>query len=494
MNERRWRPALPLAGQALAMIALVALSIVLFRWHGLDLPDVDVGTGRTPAAIASTGAYLAFCLYFVARTRRRHATASRIAAAATSGPADEVLILYASQTGNAEALATKTAEALAAGAGIRVRCVSLGAVDAAELSRTARALFVVSTTGEGDAPDDAYAFVRDTLQRKLPLSGLHYGLLALGDRAYESFCGFGRSLDHWLRAQGASPLFDTVEVDDGDEGALRHWQHQLGLLGGRSDAADWSAPIYEAWRLVDRRVLNAGSPGAAAVRVRIEPQTPGAEWVAGDIVEVLPGPAGSDRPHREYSIASIPSEGAIELLVRQAHHADGTPGLGSGWLVTQCPVGDPVWLRVRRNASFHAPGDDRPMILIGNGTGIAGLRAHLKERIALGRYRNWLLFGERTRQHDLHFGEELQTWLAQGQLSRLDLAFSRDEPVGVYVQHRVVKAATAMREWIAQGAAIYVCGSLRGMASGVDAALTQVLGAESLEQLRVEGRYRRDVY
>ncbi|THD01992.1 oxidoreductase [Panacagrimonas perspica] len=445
-------------------------------------------------SVGAAAAYLAFCLYFVARTWRRASSATRNTTVAGAVLADDVLVIHASQTGTAEALAAKTADALAAGGVARVRRLGLASVDAALLASASRVLFVVSTTGEGDAPDDAYAFVRDTMQQAVPMPRLQFGLLALGDSAYESFCGFGRALDHWLRAQGATPLFDTVEVDDGDEGALRHWQHQLTLLGGSSDAADWSPPAYEAWRLVQRRVLNAGSPGAPAVHVRIEPQAPGAAWAAGDIVEVLPGPIGSDRPHREYSIASIPADGAIELLVRQVQHPDGTPGLGSGWLTAQCAVGDTLGLRVRRNTSFHAPDDDRPMILVGNGTGIAGLRAHLRQRVAQGRHRNWLLFGERTRAHDLHFGKELETWLARGELSRLDLAFSRDAPTGRYVQHLVADTAATMREWIAQGAAIYVCGSLQGMAPGVDAALVEALGAQAVEQLRIEGRYRRDVY
>jgi sulfite reductase (NADPH) flavoprotein alpha-component len=494
MSSTRWRTALPLAGQALVMMSLGAVAIVLFRWHGIEVPRVDVASERITMSVGAAAAYLVFCLYFVVRTSRRASSQTRSATGTGAVLGDEVLVIHASQTGHAEALATKTAEALAGGGVTRVRSLALGSVDAALLAGASRALFVVSTTGEGDPPDDAYAFVRDTMQRAASLPRLQFGLLALGDSAYDSFCGFGRALDHWLRAQGASPLFDTVEVDDGDEGALRHWQHQLTLLGGSGDAADWSPPAYEAWRIVQRRVLNAGSPGAPAAHVRIEPQTPGAEWAAGDIVEVLPGPAGSDRPHREYSIASVPVDGAIDLLVREVRHPDGTPGLGSGWLTEQCPVGDTLWLRVRRNASFHAPDDDRPMILIGNGTGIAGLRAHLKQRVAQGRHRNWLMFGERTRAHDLHFGEELETWLAKGELSRLDLAFSRDESKGRYVQHLVADSAATMREWIAQGAAIYVCGSLQGMAPGVDAALVTALGVEEVEQLRIEGRYRRDVY
>ena len=493
MSTSRLRATLPAAGQWLALLLLAGVAVLMYRWHGLGSALlVDVDADRALLAGLAVAAYAGFCGLFALRTSRgRTATVDHSANAAS---ADDVLVIHSSQTGSAEALAVRTVDALRSG-GAGVRSLSLGNVDAALLARSSRALFVVSTTGEGDPPDDAYAFVRDTMSAQASLAGLQFGLLALGDRAYETFCGFGRALDHWLRENGAHPLFDTVEVDDGDEGALRHWQHQLVGLGGRSDAADWSAPAYESWRLAQRRVLNEGSPGAAAVHLRIEPVAAAADWEAGDIVEILPGPIGSALPHREYSIASIPADGAVELLVRQVVRADGTPGLGSGWLTARSAVGDTLALRVRRNASFHAPDNDRPMILVGNGTGIAGLRAHLRQRAARGWHRNWLLFGERTRAHDLHFGDEIERWRVQGQLQRVDLAFSRDAASGGrYVQHLLSEHAATLREWVAEGAAIYVCGSLDGMAPAVDAALVGALGAAGVERLRIEGRYRRDVY
>jgi len=91
----------------------------------------------------------------------------------------------------------------------------------------------------------------------------------------------------------------------------------------------------------------------------------------------------------------------------------------------QSAVGDEIGMRLRTNRSFHGPADETPMILIGNGTGIAGLRAHLKARSPAGGGA-WLLFGERTRAHDAFFDAELQAWLESGVLRRLDRAFSRD--------------------------------------------------------------------
>ncbi|MFY0022417.1 flavodoxin domain-containing protein, partial [Acinetobacter baumannii] len=74
------------------------------------------------------------------------------------------------------------------------------------------------------------------------LPDLRFGVLALGDRSYQQYCAFGHALHAWLCRRHAQPLFDAIEVDNGDEGALRHWQHQLGVLSGHSDEADWSAP------------------------------------------------------------------------------------------------------------------------------------------------------------------------------------------------------------------------------------------------------------
>src|SRR5690606_33429193 len=76
-------------------------------------------------------------------------------------------------------------------------------------------------------------------------------------------------------------------------------------------------------------------------------------------------------PHREYSIASLPGDGTLQLLVRQMQRPDGTPGIGSGWLCLHAAPGDGVGLRIRANPNFHPPADDRPMLLVGNGTGIA---------------------------------------------------------------------------------------------------------------------------
>jgi sulfite reductase (NADPH) flavoprotein alpha-component len=371
----------------------------------------------------------------------------------------------------------------------------------------------------------------------------------LGDRQYRDFCAFGRQLDEWLREREARPLFDRLEVDNADQGTLRHWQYEVGRIGGlAADLPDWSPPAYESWTLQSRELVNPGSPGGAVFDLALVPAVGTLpDWQAGDIAEIgprhppqrvdaalaalkLPGDAEVDTghggeplasvlsrmqlpstdarglspqalvdalqplPHREYSIASIPAEGCLRLLVRRMVHADGTPGLGSGWLCDLAAPGEAIHLRLRRNPGFHPPASDRPLVLVGNGTGIAGLRAHLQARIAAGARGNWMLFGERSPVHDRFFAHDIGQWQAQGWLDRVDLAFSRAPADAAYVQHRLQAAGGILRDWIERGATILVCGNASGMAPAVDATLAELLGESQRDALRAAGRYRRDVY
>lgn len=482
--------------------------------------------------------------------RKKKAEARRAAAQGQGWQAaggQSVLVAFASQTGTAERLAWTTAAALKA-VGLAPRVTPLATLDAAALARETQVLFIVSTFGEGEAPDAARAFSRAFPRSKVRLDTMRFALLALGDHTYGHFCGFGRSLEAALREKGAQPLFGTVEMDGDDAAALTTWQVRLSRLTGETVAGDWSTPAAQPWRLVERRCLNPGGVGLPTFHVVLEPPPgPLPVWEAGDIAQIqprndpgrvraalaalsldpaasvaaggaalalegvalrgaLPGqvPAGITAqgfadlirplPDRDYSIASIPQDGRLELLVRQTRSPDGSLGVGSGWLTAHAPVGGEIELRIKPNPGFHAPPAERPLILIGNGTGFAGLRAHLKARIQAGRDRNWLLFGERNRAHDFYFSEEISGWVASGGIARLDLAFSRDQESRIHVQQRLAEAAEDLKAWVAEGAAIFVCGSLAGMAGGVDETLRSILGADVVERLAAEGLYRRDVY
>ena len=447
------------------------------------------------AALAVGLWLLTIALVRWSQARVRRAAAARSAALAPVGDAPTVLVAFASQTGLAEELAWMTARSLS-DAGAPARVAMLGDLQPAELKAAGRVLIVASTTGEGDAPDALSRFVRQSMKTPADLGGLSYGLLALGDRTYADFCGFGRALDGWLQRSGAAPLFDRVEVDNGDAGAIRHWQHQLGLLTGSTVEADWTPPAFDFWRLVERTCLNPGSPGGEAWLMAFEPVGQAPDWVAGDIAEIgLPAIDGQPAPgSREYSVASLPSDGRAEFIVRLMHRPDGTPGLASGWLTRELAIGAEAGMRIRTNRSFHGPSPETPLILIGNGTGLAGLRAHWKARAGHTSARTWLMFGERTRAHDAFLDAELQAARASGALTRLDRVFSRDAGDGRYVQALISEHAAELSAWVDRGATILVCGSLEGMSKGVHEALEAVLGPEALMSLTETGRYRRDVY
>lgn len=493
--------------------------------------------------------YLAFCGWIFWQHKRKSAYAHPLNVAENVQDESYILIAYASQTGNAEQLAQKTAESLTL-ANIHVEIRALSAVDAAMLNQFTRALFVVSTTGEGDAPDNAVDFLQHVMLTDATFAHLSYGILALGDTSYTHFCGFGHTLDTWLQHVRSTPLFDMVEVDRNDEGALRHWQYQLSVLSKDTEMADWKTPEYQSWQLTARTLLNAGSAGAPVYHLTLTTQQQNMHWQAGDIVEIgpqnspasihdflqqlgldgtvtvndgstvlaealqnklLPHTSGdveklvglgaqevvsklNTLPHREYSIASIPQDGGIELVVRQTHYADGRLGIGSGWLTKYATLNQSIAVRIRENAAFHPPSSAIPIILIGNGTGIAGLRAHLKLRASLGQQRNWLIFGERNAAHDFYFKQELDCWREQNILTRLDTVFSRDQHERIYVQDVLSSSASALAQWVEAGAAIYVCGSASGMAPAVHQSLLEILGEDTLMMLQTSGRYRRDVY
>jgi sulfite reductase (NADPH) flavoprotein alpha-component len=449
----------------------------------------DVSAARLAGAALAAAAWAALCAATAWRGRRR-----RRAASAAGAP---VLVVHASQTGTAAGLAQRSAQALRGG-GLAARVVALGDLEPATLASARLALFVASTCGEGDAPDAAAPFVRGAMAASPPpdLARLRFAVLALGDRRFADFCAFGRRLEDWLRAAGAQALFERLDADGLDAATLDRWQHELGRLAsldGPADLGSADAPSPARWRLESREQVNAGSAGAPVYRLVLAPP-PGAapHWESGDLAQ-LHAP-GDPRP-RTYSIASVADDGRMHLLVRQARRPDGTLGAASGWLTRGARIGDDLTLGLRPHPGFRLDGNAaRPLILVGNGTGIAGLRGHLRARQLAQAGPNWLVFGERESAFDFHFRDEIESWRAGGLLARLDLAFSRDQARKVYVQDRLRAAAAELRAWIGYGAAIYVCGSLRGMAAGVEEALEHALGRETLDALIAGGRYRRDVY
>lgn len=414
------------------------------------------------------------------------------------------LVAYASETGQAARLARQLQQQLQQ-QGDQVSCLPLNQLSAGHLQQVRQLLLVVSTSGDGDAPDNGRLFlpriVRTTPAPHWP--HLQFAVLALGDRQYPHFCAFGQHLQQQLQQRGAQPLFAPVLTDNLDAQALQHWQQQLqhsGVLLQATQPEPVAEPISTyALSLSKRQWLNPGSPGAGLYELEFQCE-PLPHWQAGDIARLHCG-----SQIREYSIASLPEEGCLRLLVREQHQPDGTPGLGSGRLCHGLDIGDRADFSIRSNPAFHAPDPDRPLILIGNGTGLAGLRAHLRQRELTGSPHNWLIYGERSPAHDRPWHYQLSEWLHSGHLHHLDLAFSRhteqhwpDHLQGRcqhgYVQQVVQQHGHDLRQWLENGAVIYLCGSRAGMGQGVEEALTAVLGEQGLQRLMEQGRYCRDVY
>jgi len=497
-------------------------------------------------------------LLYVRRRRMKHHRLPMATAASTPLPkapagADAVLVAHASQSGLAERIAHATALALQQ-AGHAVRSAHLGELSPTCLGEHHHALFVVSTHGEGDAPVTARRFDRSLAHADgSRLEQLDYALLSLGDRDYaDSFCAFGRRLDRHLRERGARTLITPIEVDKGDAAALADWHELLNSRFGATHLV--SEPIFDHWRLVERRILNPDSQGGPTAWLRLvstdrHAADQNVRWQAGDIAEIRPqhAPAALDTwlesqdisratqshsgdalrarladrqlpaPHhidpitndwldalppiaaRDYSIANSDSGDGVELLVRLARHdttAGPAWGVASGWLVEHAALGERVLLRLRANPGFRADPASAaaPAIFIGNGTGLAGLRAHLQTRIGAGQHANWLIFGERQSNVDFYCRDEICAWHATGALAHLDAVFSRDASDGRYVQQALADRGERLLDWINDGAFIFVCGSHTGMAPGVTDVLTACLGADRFSKLSDEGRIRMDVY
>lgn len=181
-------------------------------------------------------------------------------------------------------------------------------------------------------------------------------------------------------------------------------------------------------------------------------------------------------------------------------------GVCSTFLAERCGEEVSPRIFVHHNPKFRLPGDlSTPVIMIGPGSGIAPFRGFLEERRATGATGpNWLFFGDQHEHCDFLYGDDLKQWHADGFLTRLDTAFSRDQAEKVYVQNRMTEKARDLYEWLEGGAHLYVCGDASRMAKDVDKALVEVVAeagrkppeaaAEYVQALRAAGRYQRDVY
>ena len=213
---------------------------------------------------------------------------------------------------------------------------------------------------------------------------------------------------------------------------------------------------------------------------------------------------------RSYSIASSLAANPDEVHLTVApvqYEAFGSEhwGAASTYLADRVEVGDTVKVFVERNSRFRLPAPDVPVIMIGPGTGVAPFRAFVEERVEQGATGdNWLFFGDRNFDSDFLYQIEWLRHLKAGNLTNLDVAFSRDQRKKIYVQDRIREKASEVYEWLERGASIYVCGDAKHMAGDVHEALIDVIAEQAridrdvaeqrLKETRQAGRYQRDVY
>jgi sulfite reductase (NADPH) flavoprotein alpha-component len=261
---------------------------------------------------------------------------------------------------------------------------------------------------------------------------------------------------------------------------------------------------------------------AATLRTLIEDDAEGipAHWDVLDVLEQFPsarppltemvGALSSLQP-RLYSISSslkaFPDEVHLTVgVVRYEQGGRSRRGVASNFLAETLRPRRKASVFVHSSPGFRLPADgDAPVVMIGPGTGVAPFRAFLQERAASGaKGRNWLFFGDQQSETDFLYRDEIEAYRTDGLLTRLDLAFSRDQAEKVYVQHRMLESADELWSWLEDGAHVYVCGDPRRMALDVDFALREIVAEKGrmsadaakdyLKTMSQTGRYQRDVY
>lgn len=212
---------------------------------------------------------------------------------------------------------------------------------------------------------------------------------------------------------------------------------------------------------------------------------------------------------RLYTLASSPAahNGEVHIIVAKdifTVNEEKKYGVCSAFLGTK-KVNSQLQFFVQKNKRYRLPAPEKDIIMIGPGTGIAPYRSFLAERDALGATgKNWLFFGEQHFASDFLYQTEMQNWFETGVLTKINVAFSRDQPEKIYVQHRMWEQGAELYKWIQSGAHIYLCGKKDPMSIDVEHTLVQIIekyGEKTTEeakeyflQMESEGRYSEDVY
>lgn len=547
-------------------------------------------------------------------------------AAVQSAPAvaGKLTVLYGTESGNSEELADRAIK-VAKKKGFKAVMKNMADLAPADLAKFENLLVIVSTWGDGEAPETAVGFHKAFMAEDVKLDGVKFSVCALGDTSYEQFCEIGKQVDERLEKLGAQRIAPRVDCDVDYEDSYTEWFDVVikelapTAVSAPSVIAQAVAPGGVDFgkknpfpsEVFDNVLLNGEGSAKETVHVELSLEGSGMNYEPGDSLAVLPTncPAmikdvlnavklkgteeievkGAGQKHladalredfditalskavlkklaaatgsaalaelledgakeklrayidgreivdalidfapdglsaealagifrklpiRLYSIASSPLAHPDEVhltvaAVRYETHGRKRKGVCSTFLTDVAKAGDNVPIFVQPNKNFRLPADSNTaIIMVGPGTGIAPFRSFVEHRAAVGAEgKSWLLFGDQHYTYDFLYQLEWQDFLKDGQLTKLDLAFSRDQPEKVYVQDRMLEKGEELYAWLEEGAHFYVCGDANRMAADVHEALISVVknyGAKSREQaeeyvdaLKKSKRYQRDVY
>ena len=410
----------------------------------------------------------------------------------TASDDSALLLLYASQGGQAETLANHLAD------GLNTRASSLDAWHARHPVKALAGktlILIASTTGDGDPPDNAIRFSRSLKKTAAALIDTRYHLLALGDKRYPHYCAYGYHLDSELQRLGAVRESPVTTVDNLDPQTITYWQQQLAAAHGLTITAPVQAPAYHA-TLGARTLLN---PDSAQPIYHLRLDCPAIPADTALIEITIPQGNGQDI-RRQYSVAAIAPDGSrgLDLIVRLQTHRDGTPGPGSAYLTQTLAIGDTLHIRPLIHHPADLPAAPRPLILIASGSGLAGILGILARMEA--RYparahglQHWLIYGERDPDHDRIYPACLEKYQEDGILTWLDRPYSRGA-TREYAQHRLAAQRERLHAQLDAGAVIYICGSADKIGAGAMTTLHQLLGEKTCDRLIKEGRLHLDTF
>lgn len=549
------------------------------------------------------------------------------AAAAEAAPAGgtKLTVLFGSESGNSEKLADLSAKE-AKRRGFKATVKNMADITPSELAGIENLLVIVSTWGDGDAPETAVAFHKQLMTDTLQLPKLRYSVCALGDTAYAKFCQIGKEVDARLESFGAIRIAPRQDCDLEYEEPHKAWLDRAlkglggtGVSGPTTGVTPAAVPAAVEYgrknpfpaELTERVLLNGKGTSKETWHYEIALDGSGLSYEPGDALAVVPLNAPDvvagilkaaklsgtehvevkDRgtkaladalredfeitalsralltklqaltkcgklaalladeakdqlkdylwgrwivdalhdfagkglsapelagllrklPPRLYSIASSPlaHPGEVHLTVASVrYHAHGLDrkGVASTYLADMVKKGDAVSVYTHSNKNFRLPASaETPIIMVGPGTGVAPFRAFVEHRAPVEKKgKSWLFFGDQRYTYDFLYQVEWQEHLASGALTKLDVAFSRDQPEKIYVQHRMLEKGKELYAWLQEGAHFYVCGDASRMAHDVHEALIGIVEKEGklsrekaeayVEELKKAKRYQRDVY